>query len=67
MVERETTVPSYTDGYTSIYASDPPVFITADSILDAMHRSYDAGSPRRRSMGQGVVAGRAATLVSRGP
>ncbi|MEY4577958.1 MAG: hypothetical protein RL701_2661 [Pseudomonadota bacterium] len=33
--------PSFTYGYASIYASDLPVYISADSILDAVHRSYD--------------------------
>lgn len=33
--------PSYTYGYATIYAADLPVFISADSILDALHRSYD--------------------------
>lgn len=34
--------PSFTYGYASIYAADLPVFISADSILDALHRSYDS-------------------------
>ncbi|HEX6243577.1 MAG TPA: DUF3160 domain-containing protein [Polyangiales bacterium] len=29
------------DAYTSIYASDLPVYVSLDSILDAVHRSYD--------------------------
>lgn len=33
--------PSYTYGYVTIYAADLPVFISADSILDAVHRGYD--------------------------
>ena len=29
-------------GYASIYSEDLPVYISADAILDAVHRSYDA-------------------------
>ena len=34
--------PGFTYGYASIYAADLPLFISADSILYAVHRSYDA-------------------------
>ncbi|HEX6276160.1 MAG TPA: DUF3160 domain-containing protein, partial [Polyangiaceae bacterium] len=34
--------PSFAYGYASIYMADLPVYISADSILDAVHRSYDA-------------------------
>ena len=34
--------PTFFYGYKAIYASDLPVFISADSILYAVHRSYDA-------------------------
>lgn len=33
--------PTFTYGYKSIYAADLPLFISADSILYAVHRSYD--------------------------
>jgi hypothetical protein len=33
--------PSFTYGYSTIYLEDLPVYISADSILDAVHRSYD--------------------------
>lgn len=33
--------PSFTYGYSSLYMSDLPLFISADSLLDAVHRSYD--------------------------
>jgi hypothetical protein len=33
--------PSFAYGYAAIYASDLPVYISADSIADALHRSYD--------------------------
>jgi len=34
--------PGFTYGYQSIYADDLPLFVSADSILYAVHRSYDA-------------------------
>ena len=34
--------PTFVYGYKAIYALDLPVFISADSILQAVHRSYDA-------------------------
>lgn len=33
--------PGFFYGYTSIYADDLPVYVSADSILHAVHRSYD--------------------------
>jgi hypothetical protein len=33
--------PSFGYGYASIYVEDLPVYISADSIADALHRSYD--------------------------
>lgn len=33
--------PSFGYGYATIYLEDLPVYISADSILDAVHRSYD--------------------------
>lgn len=33
--------PSFTYGYQSIYAADLPLFISADSILHAVHRGFD--------------------------
>ena len=33
--------PTFTYGYKSIYAADLPLFVSADSILYAVHRSYD--------------------------
>lgn len=34
--------PTFTYGYATIYAADLPVYISADSILYAVHRSFDA-------------------------
>jgi hypothetical protein len=33
--------PHFSYAYSSVYAEDLPVFISADSILEALHRSYD--------------------------
>ncbi len=33
--------PSFAYGYSTIYLEDLPVYVSADSILDAVHRSYD--------------------------
>ncbi len=33
--------PSFTQGYTAIYGEHLPLYISADSILNATHRSYD--------------------------
>lgn len=34
--------PTFTYGYAAIYSQDLPLYISADSILYAVHRSYDA-------------------------
>ena len=34
--------PSMLRGYTAIYSEDLPVYISADAVLDSVHRSYDA-------------------------
>jgi hypothetical protein len=34
--------PTFAYGYSEIYADDLPLFVSADSILDAVHRSYDS-------------------------
>jgi len=33
--------PSFAFGYKSIYSSDLPVYVSADSILEAVHRAFD--------------------------
>jgi hypothetical protein len=35
-------MPTHSYGYSNIYVEDLPVYITADSVLDAVHRSYDS-------------------------
>lgn len=32
---------TFTDGYAQIYADHLPLFVSADSMMDAVHRSYD--------------------------
>ena len=34
--------PTFLRGYAAIYHADLPVFVSADAMLDAVHRSYDA-------------------------
>lgn len=41
VISRATAFPTFTYGYTNIYMADLPVFISADSILSAIHTSYD--------------------------
>ena len=33
--------PSFAYGYKTIYSQDLPVYVSADSILEAVHRSFD--------------------------
>jgi hypothetical protein len=41
VISRSKEFPTFAYGYSAIYASDLPLFVSADSILDAVHRSYD--------------------------
>ena len=41
VISRRKQFPSFAYGYSEIYADDLPLFVSADSILDAVHRSYD--------------------------
>jgi hypothetical protein len=42
VIARSQEFPSFVYGYSAIYANDLPLFVSADSILDAVHRSYDS-------------------------
>ena len=42
MISDRVKFPGFTYGYQSIYAADLPVFVSADSIMYAVHRSYDS-------------------------
>jgi hypothetical protein len=42
VIARSQEFPSFIYGYSAIYANDLPLFVSADSILDAVHRSYDS-------------------------
>ena len=54
---------SFASGYYHIYASDLPVLITTDSILHALHRSYDAILRGARSFGVHHDGGRDIALL----
>lgn len=41
VIAKERTFPSFIYGYKSIYAADLPVYVSADSILYAVHHSFD--------------------------
>jgi hypothetical protein len=42
VISKRKTFPSFAYGYKSIYAEDLPVYVSADSILEAVHRTFDA-------------------------
>ncbi|WP_441291732.1 DUF3160 domain-containing protein [Sorangium sp. KYC3313] len=42
VISEKKTFPTFAYGYASIYALDLPLYVSADSILYAVHRSYDA-------------------------
>jgi hypothetical protein len=42
VISRRSQFPTFAYGYAEIYADDLPLFVSADSILDAVHRSYDS-------------------------
>ncbi|HMA96924.1 MAG TPA: DUF3160 domain-containing protein, partial [Polyangiaceae bacterium] len=41
VISKRTEFPSFAYGYKSIYAADLPVYVSADSILEAVHRTFD--------------------------
>jgi hypothetical protein len=41
VILRRKQYPSFPYGYFDIYAADLPVYVTADMVLEAVHRSYD--------------------------
>ncbi len=41
VISEKQRFPTFAYGYSSIYAADLPVFISADSVMFAVHRSYD--------------------------
>lgn len=41
VVSKRQTFPSFLRGYASIYENHLPVYVSADAMLDALHRSYD--------------------------
>ena len=41
VISKRQEFPSFAYGYKSIYADDLPVYVSADSILEAVHRTFD--------------------------
>lgn len=41
VIDRSRVYPSFHYGYAAIYMADLPVYVSADSVLHALHRSYD--------------------------
>src|SRR5262249_6001774 len=42
VIDGKREFPSFVYGYTAIYGEHLPLYVSADSILDAVHRSYDS-------------------------
>ena len=42
VISKRQQFPSFAYGYKSIYFSDLPVYVSADSILEAVHRTFDS-------------------------
>jgi hypothetical protein len=42
VISQRETFPSFAYGYKSIYFADLPVYVSADSILEAVHRTFDS-------------------------
>ncbi len=42
VISKRKSFPSFAYGYKSIYAEDLPVYVSADSILEAVHRTFDS-------------------------
>lgn len=42
VISEKKRFPTFVYGYQSVYAQDLPVYVSADSIMYAVHRSYDA-------------------------
>ncbi len=41
VIAKSSQFPSFIHGYKTIYLEDLPLFVSADSVLEAVHRSYD--------------------------
>ncbi len=42
VISKRKTFPSFSYGYKTIYAEDLPLYVSADSILEALHRTFDS-------------------------
>jgi hypothetical protein len=70
-IGRGVEFPSFVYGYHSIYALDLPIYVSADAILFAMHRSYDdmLEALERRALGpelRGLLGALRASLSAAG-
>lgn len=41
VISKDETFPSFAYGYKTIYGEDLPVYVSADSLLEAVHRTFD--------------------------
>jgi hypothetical protein len=41
VISKDRAFPTFTYGYATLYSEHLPLYVSADSILDAVHRSYD--------------------------
>ncbi|HEY5960918.1 MAG TPA: DUF3160 domain-containing protein, partial [Polyangiaceae bacterium] len=53
--------PSFPYGYKSIYAEDLPLYVSADSILEAVHRTFDSLLKQNEEL---VLIGELSTMLS---
>jgi hypothetical protein len=74
-ISRRQQFPNFALGYRTIYMADLPVYVSADSILEAVHRSYDdllkeiettALAPDLHAMLEGMQRSLASTLDENG-
>jgi len=42
VISQRQTFPSFAYGYKTIYFNDLPVYVSADSVLEAVHRTFDS-------------------------
>jgi hypothetical protein len=57
-ISTQSTYPSFAYGYSTIYAMDAPVYVSADMILETLYRSHDKlfQSPKSSTSGRSVLA-----------
>ncbi len=60
VISQRRTFPSFAYGYKSIYFADLPVYVSADSILEAVHRTFDSLLKQTEQL---VLIGQLASLL----